>query len=116
MLRIANNRKMAASREIALRNLRNARKPKGSKSWKTIAKEKAREEYENKLAREFDEITTVQFENAKKPKEWKERTYVVDQLIGKPKDRFEGEIKGEVDMTLKKAIEKIYGKKDKELD
>ena len=41
---------------------------------------------------------------------------MIEQLIGKPKERFEGEIKGELDLTLKKAIEKIYGKRVEETD
>ena len=106
---------MAASREQALEALKkaHAKTRRGSKNKKTIARENYRQHYEEAAQEHFAELTEEDFKYAKKPANWKARAGVREQLIGKPKERFEGEIKGELDLTLKKAIEKIYGKKEK---
>ena len=75
-------------------------KPKGSKNWKTIAKENARNKYEDKLAKEFDEITDVQFQEAKKKENRQERQYVTDQYIGRATETRKIELEIDMDLEL----------------
>lgn len=66
-------------------------RPKGKKDWTTVEKEKAREHYQNELAKHFDRLIHIQFDEALKPYNVKERMYVIDQMMGKPKESMEVE-------------------------
>ena len=66
-------------------------RPKGSKTWKTIAKEKAREFYLNELAKNIAELSHIHIEAAKAPENTNERQYALNQLIGKPVEKVEVE-------------------------
>ena len=66
----------------------------GSKNKTTIAKEQARSEYERLMLEEFGEIAMIQREEAQKRENVQERQYVLNQLLGKPKESVE--ISGEI--------------------
>ena len=72
-------------------------RPAGSKSWKTIEVEKAREFYMQEVARHLPELVATQIEAAKDPANTNERQYAVNQLIGKPRETIEVE----ADISLK---------------
>ena len=93
---------------------------KRGKGKKTVALEKARGVWAKEQLGALPTIAKVQAKEAKNPKNFQERKYVIDQLLGKPAERVEvggddgGPIK--IDVTIKTAIGKVYGKEEEEED
>ena len=87
---------------------------KRGKSKKTIEREKFREYFEIYAQEHFDEMTKVDFAFAKKPKNWQARKDVREQLIGKPKERFEGDLVIKTDEDFERQLKKVYGGGDTE--
>ena len=110
------------NRETAIRNLKlgvnSPGKSKRGKGYKVIAKENARKAYEEKLAKEFEEISEIQFESAKWFGSVKERIYVINQMIGEPEKKMAlSGVEGNpiaIDVTIKSAIDKTYGEGKKD--
>lgn len=73
-------------------------RPKGTKSYKTIAKENAREAYLDFMVNELPEIFAVQAQAAKDPENFNERQYILNQAVGKAKEVVE--VQGEVELKL----------------
>lgn len=84
---------------------------KHGKAKKTIAKEEARKFYLEKILKGFfDKLTDVQLKAVLQPQNSKERMYVIDQVVGKPKEMLLIEEKKTIDVNIKATIKKIYGK------
>ena len=91
---------MATREQLLEANKKSVKSPrtgKRGKSWKTIAQEKVREEYENRLREEFGDIFEVHIKAAKNPENAKERMYAIDQFVGKAKERID--LNGSMDFT-----------------
>ena len=90
---------MAATREVAIKNLQKAVKSptigKHGKWLKTLEAEKQREEYLKRIAEEFDDVVTVQLKAAKGKATKKQiagekdRKEIIHQFVGKPIERVE---------------------------
>lgn len=81
-------------------NGRKGGRPIGTKSWKTVEKEKLREHYIQTLSEHFDELTHIHLESAKDPENKDERRYALDQLLGKAKESVEVDIKGNLKVDV----------------
>lgn len=91
---------MSAPAHIARANLKNARKPKGSKHKSTIEKEKMQEYYEEQLGKHFRKLTEKHIKAALKEVNRDERKYAFDRLMGKPAEKIEhvGEMTLKIDV------------------
>ena len=69
-------------------------RPKGSKNWDTIAIEKAREYYLEQVAKHLPPLVSIHLEEAFQPENQKEREYIFNQIVGKPKESLEVQIDG----------------------
>ena len=83
---------MATAEQLREANKKAVLSPKIGKHGKrksTLLKERARLEYEKEILKEFMPIVKVQKKEAKKAKNVDERKYVINQIIGSPKERLE---------------------------
>jgi len=88
---------LAVAREKAKLSLDNGKRGKGKK---TIAKERARELYEQKMLEYWDSLTEVQRQQALKAENVRERVYVIDQTIGKPIERHKAETEIDIELDI----------------
>lgn len=75
-------------------------RPKGSKNWDTIAVEKAREYYLEQVAKHLPPLVSIHLEEAFQPENQKEREYALNQILGKPKESVEVDIKGNLKVDV----------------
>ena len=68
----------------------------------------------------FDEIVDVAIKMAKKPEGFKERQYLINQFMGKPKEQIEMETSSfqpyDIGADLRAAIKRVYGNKNRKGD
>ena len=66
-------------------------RPKGSKNKATLDKEEARRIYLERLSRDWEQLSDIHVEEAKKPNNFNERREAIHQFIGKPVEKMEVE-------------------------
>ncbi|OHB23814.1 MAG: hypothetical protein A3J67_03020 [Parcubacteria group bacterium RIFCSPHIGHO2_02_FULL_48_10b] len=95
-------------------------RPRGSKNKETIRKEGARTKFDSEMGLCFDEIVDVAIKMAKKPEGFKERQYLINQFMGKPKEQIEMETSSfqpyDIGADLRAAIKRVYGNKNRKGD
>lgn len=102
---------MPVNIEVSKENLKkaHAKTRRGAKGKKTIEREKMREHYETYAAKKFEELTNSDINFAVIPKQWQARKGVIEQLIGKAKERWEGDLKVNIDEDFEKQLKRAYG-------
>jgi len=110
LLIMATIEQLDKAREKSRQSSRTGKRGKGKK---TIVLEKVREEWAREQLKDWGKLTAVQRREALKPENFAERKYVMDQMMGKAKEKVEVERSGgepiQLDVTIRKAIGKIYG-------
>lgn len=108
---MATKEQLAKAREKAIESPNHGKRGKGRK---TIALENARNEWAKEQLKGWDKLTAIQRREALKPENFAERKYVMDQMMGKAKEKLEvsePEVQP-LPVAITEAIKKTYGNDD----